>query len=97
MGGHIHDSRLGVIVIFMSLRCHVMTCYSPQSVGKHKAVYQMTLTGVCQGVMRVIADLLESGCCASKNQAVTRRIPGLRPFWETNECVPLMLFPTKSA
>lgn len=35
----------------MSFRCHVMTCYSPQSAGKRNAAYQTTPTGVRRGVM----------------------------------------------
>lgn len=51
-----------------------MTCYTSQSVGKHNAMHQTTLTGVRGRGLRCgvacvhcfIEDLLSSGWCVSK-------------------------------
>lgn len=68
MGG-IHDGSLGVIVISMSLWCHVMTSYSPQSAGKRNAAYQTTPTGVRRGVMHCGGSAASVRTCSSLDGA----------------------------
>lgn len=46
-----------------------MTCYSPQSVGKHNAVYQTTPTGVRRGVMHCGGSVASLRTCSSLDGA----------------------------